>query len=77
MLKIMSYYKSGATDTVEANELYLFGELWDGDGDGEEILESGAIAMVDEDGEDVIVNFELAGEVEDIIADTLVLVTSL
>lgn len=76
MLKTLGY-KSEMVQDVEIGNAYFFGELWDGDGEGEELLESGSIAMVDEDGEDIIVDFELEGEVEEVIADTLVLVTSL
>lgn len=76
MLKTLGY-KSEMVQDVEIGNVYFFGELWDGDGEGEELLESGSIAMVDEDGEDIIVDFELVGEAEYYIADTLVQVTGL
>nr|UVX75537.1 MAG: hypothetical protein [Bacteriophage sp.] len=38
-------------DTIEAGKEYFFGQLWDGNGDGEELLESGAIAVY-QDGEE-------------------------
>lgn len=38
-------YILGTEDTIETGKEYYFGQLWDGDGDGEELLESGAIAV--------------------------------
>lgn len=38
-------------DIIEAGKEYFFGQLWDGNGDGEELLESGAIAVY-QDGEE-------------------------
>lgn len=43
-------YVLGAENTIEAGKEYYFGQLWDGNGDGEELLESGAIAVY-QDGE--------------------------
>lgn len=34
---------------IEIGEEYYFGELWDGNGDGEELLESGSIAVFDKE----------------------------
>ena len=53
-----------------------FAELWDGDGDGEELLNSGAIAVWDEEAEEEgIVYFDVLEPDEDILK-TLVRVTS-
>lgn len=54
-----------------------FAELWDGDGDGQELLDSGAIAVWDEEAEsDIIAAFESIEPNEDVL-DTLVRVTDL
>lgn len=58
-------YVLGTEDTIEAGKEYYFGQLWDGDGDGEELLKSGAIAVY-QDGE-YIVNFEILEAAEDIL----------
>ncbi len=34
---------------IKIGEEYYFGELWDGCGDGEELLESGSISVFDEE----------------------------
>jgi hypothetical protein len=59
-------YVYGQNDTIEVGEEYFFGQLWYGDGDGEELLESGAIAVY-QDGEELIVNFEILEPAEDIL----------
>ena len=59
-------YVLGAEDTIEAGREYYFGQLWDGNGDGEELLESGAIAVY-QDGEEYIVDFEILESAEDIL----------
>jgi hypothetical protein len=59
-------YVLGAEDTIEAGKEYYFGQLWDGNGDGEELLESGAIAVY-QDGEEYIVDFEILESAEDIL----------
>lgn len=50
----------------EAGKEYFFGQLWDGNGDGEELLESGAIAVY-QNGEEYIVDFEILEAAEDIL----------
>lgn len=59
-------YILGTEDTIEAGREYYFGQLWDGNGDGEELLESGAIAVY-QDGEEYIVDFEILEAAEDIL----------
>lgn len=59
-------YILGTEDTIEADREYFFGQLWDGNGDGEELLESGAIAVY-QDGEEYIVDFEILESAEDIL----------
>ena len=59
-------YVLGTEDTIKTNKEYYFGQLWDGDGDGEELLESGAIAVY-QDGEEFIVDFEILESAEDIL----------
>ena len=67
MIKLnTSSYVYGQNDTIEVGEEYYFGQLWDGNGDGEELLESGAIAVY-QDGEEYIVDFEILEPAEDIL----------
>lgn len=59
-------YILGTEDTIAAGREYYFGQLWDGNGDSEELLESGAIAVY-QDGEEYIVDFEILEAAEDIL----------
>lgn len=59
-------YVLGTDDTIETGKEYFFGQLWDGNGDGEELIESGAIAVY-QDGEEHIVDFEIMEAAEDIL----------
>lgn len=59
-------YILGTEDTIETGREYYFGQLWDGNGDGEELLESGAIAVY-QGGEEHIVDFEILEAAEDIL----------
>lgn len=61
-------------DTIEAGKEYFFGQLWDGNGDGEELIESEAIAVY-QDGE-FIVDFEIVEPAENIL-QTVVKVTGI
>lgn len=78
-LKTYSYgYKP--SQSIEVGETYLFGQLWGGSGDGEELLESGCVYMLGApdpifDGD--VVNFEILGEVKNDVMDTLVKVVSI
>ncbi len=61
-------YIYGNHEFIEAGEIYYFGQLWDGDGDGEELLESGAIAVYNEEAEDwEVVDFEIVKENNDLL----------
>ena len=62
-MKILSYILSSSEEKIIINGEYYFGQLWDGNGDGEELLESGAISP---DGEN-IVDFEVVKKSEDIL----------
>ena len=67
MIKLnTSSYVYGQNDIIEVGEEYYFGQLWDGDGDGEELIESEAIAIY-QDGEEYIVDFEILESAEDIL----------
>ena len=68
-------YVYGQNDTIEVGEEYYFGQLWDGNGDGEELIESGAIAVY-QDGEEYIVDFEIIEPAENIL-QTVVKVTGI
>lgn len=59
-------YVLGNNDTIETGKTYYFGQLWDGNGDGEELLKSGAIAVYQDD-EEFIVDFEILESAEDIL----------
>ena len=59
-------YVLGNNDTIETGKTYYIGQLWDGNGDGEELLESGAIAVYQDD-EEFIVDFEILESAEDIL----------
>ncbi len=67
-------YILGTEDTIETGKEYFFGQLWDGNGDGEELIESGAIAVY-QDGE-FIVDFEIVEPAENIL-QTVVKVTGI
>lgn len=60
-MKTLSYVL-GREEEIKINENYYFGQLWDGDGDGEELLESGAISPDNEN----VAAFEIVEKAEDI-----------
>ena len=68
-------YILGTEDTIETGKTYYFGQLWDGDGDGEELLESGAIAVY-QDNTEYIVDFKVVKQADDIL-QTVVKVTGI
>ena len=61
-MKTLSYYKGTEQEIEVGAELY-FGQLWDGNGDGEELLQSGAISLNNEN----IIAFEVAEQNNDIL----------
>ena len=73
-IKTLSYILGQKTE-VEVGKKYYFGQLWDGDGNGEELLESKAIAMYNDDME-YIVDFEIVEKSSDIL-QTIVIVTGI
>ena len=75
-MKKFSYVKSvSLTEEIEVGESYYFGELVNGDGDLNELLESGCVAIYDEEiEEERIVDFEIVENDENIL-DTVVKVT--
>ena len=68
MLRTESYIY-GNHEFIEAGEIYYFGQLWNGtDGDGKELLESGAVAVYDEEAEYwEVVDFEIVKENNDLL----------
>ena len=70
-MKTLSYVL-GQEREIEIGQEYYFGQLWDGEGDGKELMESGAISPDNES----IVAFEVAEKAED-LAQTVVRVTDI
>lgn len=70
-MKTLSYVL-GTEREIEIGQEYYFGQLWDGEGDGEELMESGAISPDNES----TVAFEVAEKAED-LAQTVVRVTDI
>lgn len=67
-------YIYGGVEEIEVGKEYYFGQLCEGDADAEELLESGAIAVYDEDGEEIVCDFEITENNDDIF-NTIVKVT--
>lgn len=66
MIKTLNYISTD--EFVEVENEYYFGQLWDGKGDGKQLLEDGCIAMYDEEIEDFsIVGFEIIENDENIM----------
>lgn len=75
-MKTVSYIM-GAVEEITVGKEYYFGQLWGGEeGEAETVLESGAVAVYNEDGEEVICDFEILQEDEDILK-TIVKVTGI
>ena len=55
-------YVYGEKEEIELGKTYYFGEIWDGMGDGEELLKSGTISL-----DDVLIDFEVIEENTDIL----------
>lgn len=58
-------YIYGGVEEIKVGETYYFGQLCEGDADAEELLESGAIAIYDENGEEIVCDFEVVENDED------------
>lgn len=73
-MKTLSYILGTEQEIEIGKELY-FGQLWDGEDDGEELLESGAISICG-DNEEFIVDFEVVSR-EDEIGNSIVKITDI
>lgn len=69
-MKTLSYILG--SEEIVINKEYYFGQLWDGNGDGEELLESGAISLDNEN----VVAFEVVKKADNIL-ETVVKVTDI
>lgn len=55
-------------EEIEVGKEYLFGQIWDGNGDGEELLYSGSIWVGDDENDmPVIADFEVTENNDDIL----------
>ena len=70
-MKTLSYIYA-AEEEIEIGNTYYFGQLWDGYGDGELLLESGSIGI-----DDTIVEFKVLEKDNDDILKSIVEVTGL
>lgn len=71
------YIYSSTRERIIFNGLYLFGQIWDGRGDGNEILESGTYCMYSEVVKDFIrIEFEIVEEDGDIM-QTIIKITDI
>lgn len=62
----------GSEEEIQVGNTYFFSELWSGDHDGEELLESGAIAVYDETEQEFkIADFQIVERDEDILKTTV------
>lgn len=69
-------YVYGIDQRIKIGTELYFGQLWDGDGDGEELLESGSICLEkDKNRMPVIVAFEIAKKAN--ILDTVVYIINI
>ena len=71
-MKSLSYILGSSEEKIIINGEYYFGQLWDGNGDGEELLESGAISP---DGENIVA-FKIIEKANDIL-ETVIKVTDI
>ena len=55
-------YVYGEKEEIKLGKPYYFGEIWDGIGDGEELLKSGTIAI-----DDTLIDFDVIQENTDIL----------
>lgn len=68
-------YRVGYREIITPYWFYYFGQLWNGEGDGEDLLKSGVI-YIKQNGYEYGVNFRVTQKEEN-INDTLVFVTSI
>lgn len=68
-------YRMGYREIISPLCFYYFGQLWNGEGDGEDLLHSGVI-YINQNGYEYEVNFKITHKEEN-INDTLVFVTSI
>lgn len=71
-MKTLTYILGSLEEKIIINGEYYFGQLWDGNGDGKELLESKTISP---DGENIVA-FEVVKKAEDIL-ETIVKVTDI
>ena len=71
-MKTLTYILGSSEEKIIINGEYYFGQLWDGNGNGEELLESGAISPDNEN----VVAFEVVKKAEDIL-ETVIKVTDI
>ena len=75
-MKTLNYIYGGIEEIKIENE-YYFGQLWDGEeGKATEILESGAVAIYDGNGEEKFCDFEITQNDADLFK-TIVKVTDI
>lgn len=60
-MKTLSY-TLGSIEEIVIGQEYYFGQLWDGEGDGEELLKSGSIGI-----DEMVIEFKQLDEEEDIM----------
>ena len=70
-MKTLSYIL-GSEEEIKINKEYYFGQLWDGNGDGEELLESKTISP---DGENIVA-FEVVKKADNML-ETVIRVTDM
>ena len=70
-MKTLSYVL-GSIEEIKIGQEYYFGQLWDGEGDGEELLESGTVSPDEEN----VVAFKIVENADDPL-ETLVKVTDI
>lgn len=70
-MKTLSYVY-GTEEEIEIGKKYYFGELWDGNGDGDDLLESGSVSPDNEN----VVEFEVVEQDENVL-NALVRVTDI
>ena len=61
-MKTLSYVL-GNIEEIQIGQEYYFGQLWDGEGDGEELLESGAVSPDEKN----VVAFEIIEKSDDLL----------